>query len=193
MSHAEVEIPSKRYWEEKFVEFDFDFIVKHLFLPNAMPRKCQIFNWRIFNGQINTEARLLRMRLSNGTCTLCTLELENVQHLLISCTCVEKVWIGIENMISKIRQNYTLLSNFNKIFGFKDIDTEMEFCNTLLSITRWNIWKRRCIFRYENKYMSQDELLTWILDDYKQNLQILRTGVLFKNKALIEEIQRRIE
>ena len=75
----------------------------------------------------------------------------------------------IEIVINKIRQKYTVLSNYIKTFGFTDIDEENEFCNVLLSITRWIIWKRRCIFKYEHKYMEQEELFSWIHNDFKQS------------------------
>ena len=138
MFHENVVIPSKGYWDTKYPNIDFEFIVKYLFMSKILSRKCQVFNWRIFHGQINTESRLLRMKLSNGTCKICKNAIENIDHMLILCTGIKSVWDRIEIMISKIRQQNTVLSNFDKTFGFTDIDGENEFCN-VLSISRWII------------------------------------------------------
>ena len=50
MFHENVEIPSKGYWDTKYPNIDFEFIVKYLFMSKILSRKCQVFNWRIFHG-----------------------------------------------------------------------------------------------------------------------------------------------
>ena len=66
-----------------------------------MPNKVLDFNWRIFHGQIVTEKRLQKMNLSNGMCTLCKSELEDITHLFAKCSYFKKVWNWVEYILEK--------------------------------------------------------------------------------------------
>ena len=54
----------------------------------------------------------------------------------------------------------------------------------ILSIVRWLIWKRRCLQRYENEYMSTFVLNEWIRQELKQHLQVLLKGKHSKYKHM---------
>ena len=44
----------------------------------SFPRQCKDFNWKLFQGQINTESRLQRMSLSDGRCKICCIQVEKL-------------------------------------------------------------------------------------------------------------------
>ena len=64
--------------------------------------------------------------------------------------------------------------------------------NTMLGITRWNIWKRRCTYRYDNKLKPVQCCLSTILKEILQHFNILEKQERFKAKAsmLRDEMMR---
>jgi len=64
---------SENYWAKKFNDTDFDFLMlyKKSFVCKITPRNILDFNWRIFNGQVITENKLMLMKLSDGICKCC--------------------------------------------------------------------------------------------------------------------------
>ena len=143
---------STDYWKARFDvdSIDFNMWYKKLFVCKMMPRKVLDFNWRIFHGQIVTEKRLASMKLSDGKCTSCKLEVEDVTHIFVKCPTYKTVW---EYVIS-ILKNFDIpqLDEFNIIAGFLHEDALFDIVNTLLSMTRWIIWKRRCSSKFEKDY-----------------------------------------
>ena len=168
----EVEIKSLNYWRERFPDLDLDLMISKLFMCKSISRKCLFFNWRIFHGQIFTESALNRMNLSDGFCVLCN-DREDTYHLLITCPSVQYVWKEIDMTIKKIKGQDSGLNQFQKLFGFLDDSIKSEFCNVLLSITRWLIWKRRCLLKKESEFMTQVQLVNWIINDFKSQLRVM--------------------
>ena len=167
-----IEIRSLNYWRDKYPDFNFKLLISNMFLCKSINRKCLFFNWRIFNGQIFTESVLNRMNLSDGSCRLCN-DREDLAHLLIACPNIQYVWKEVEKIICIIKEHDCTIGQFHKIFGFLDDSVKSEICNILLSITRWLIWKRRCLFKKESEFMPQIQLFKWIINDFKSHLKIL--------------------
>ena len=167
-----IEVRSLNYWRDKYPDLDFKLLISNMFLSKSITRKCLFFNWRIFNGQVFTESVLNRMNLSDGICLLCN-DREDLTHLLTICPSIQFVWKEVEKIIRIIKEPDCVIGQFQKIFGFFDDSVKSELSNILLSITRWLIWKRRCLFKKEQEFMSQVQLFKWILNDFKSHLKIL--------------------
>ena len=87
ISHSNI---GEKKWPDKHI--DFQFWYKKLLTCLIIPRKVLDFNWRVFHGQIVTEKRLMKMKLSNGQCKLCEKGIEDVQHLFVDCPYSKCVW-----------------------------------------------------------------------------------------------------
>jgi hypothetical protein len=181
-----VESKSIPYWINKFPSTNIDF--KSWYSCNLMskicPRKCLDFNWKIFHGQVCTENKLKGMKFSDGKCRLCKTHNENVEHILIDCKCVSEIWFNIEKLLAKVLKKTVILTRFQMIVGFFNKEVIFVIIDLILSIVRWLIWKRRCLQRYENEYMSTFVLNEWIRQELKQHLQVLLKGKHSKYKHM---------
>ena len=141
-------IKSESYWTNKlgYRKNEFNSWYNKLFVNYIIPRKILDFNWRVFHGQVVTENRLKKMNLSNGICSLCHLEIEDIEHLFCRCNAYSEIWTTAESMLRAL--GVTRLTNFNRIVGIIDSSHGNDVFNMILSITRWVIWKRRCSKKY---------------------------------------------
>ena len=86
------------------------------------------------------------MNLSDGICSLCLLEIEDIEHIFCKCNVFSGVWAFTESLL--INLGITELTNLNKISGIFHGCHEFDVTNMILSITRWIIWKGRCSKKY---------------------------------------------
>ncbi len=158
---SSVELKSTYYWISKFPNenIDFDRWYKLNFTSKLCPRECLDFNWRVFHNLVNVEVRLEKMNYSDGICLLCGQEKENISHLLVYCEMVTDIWEDISVMINEVFNIDLLLNDFHKIVGLLEIGTKNEVINMIISIVRWNIWKRRCDYKYDKTYTKTDSLI----------------------------------
>ena len=134
---------SKSYWNDKFqCEFDFAELFKNLFVCKITPRKALDFNWRLFNFSVNFEKYLVKMRLSNGKCKCCLMEICDAFHLFIECKYFAVVRNIVINMLNLL--GYTDWLPVNWIFGFHENENNNKVANMILSCYRWSVWKRHC-------------------------------------------------
>ena len=182
---------SEKYWTQKFCHINIDFPVLYskLFVSKLIPRCVLDFNWRIFNGQVLTEKKLLLMKLSNGLCSCCHLENEDLTHLFVECSYFKPVWAQVEYILSDIES--IDLQPFHHIFGFLSDDYHTGVINMILSIARWCIWKRRCTVKYEKreqiKLSVKDEFTIFL----KEHLCMMNNSSQIKDsleKSLFEKI-----
>lgn len=173
--HAECK--SENYWISKFPDkgIDFDNWYMYNFINKCTPNKCLDFNWKIFHGQVNTEKKLQLMNYSDGKCSLCKVKLENLEHLLFDCIEVNGIWSVIENMLNTIVDKHLALDKFTILVGIisNDKNDTDEILNMVLSISRWIIWKRRCLLRYDKKYLSIIQLINWVRQEIYMHIDIL--------------------
>ena len=178
---------SMSYWDKKFpcVDIDFDMWFDVIINNKYSPRKTLDFNWRILHGQINTENKLSYMNFSTGICTICRMENENVEHLLVTCNNLETIWKKINDIIVLFTKER--LTHFNKIVGFLRDEDNFHIVNTVLSIVRWIIWKRRCLFKYDNKWLDEKGLWLWIKHEVQIHINLLLCGNVTDNKNVLLE------
>jgi hypothetical protein len=187
-----LDIKSKRYWQEKFQDHDIDFSMWYLcnFLNYLTPRKCKDFNWKLFYGLINIEARLLKMNISNGLCKVCKSSLENLEHLLYDCNYVKKIW-------NSIFQECLILWNIEQdkiviLAGVLENSNESMVVNMILSLCRWIIWKRRNILKFENKYLDEETTIIWIRQEIVSHCITLLKCRLIKENGKYVSILKKI-
>ena len=188
MSTNQIVVKPVMYWKNKFmdIEIDFDKWYTCNFMNKLSPRKCIDFNWRIFHGQVNTESKLKKMNFSDGMCKLCMEFNENVEHIIIDCQHVKGIWQNIETLISVILESDTELTRFNIMAGYLIDGFNYGIVNMMLSVARWLIWKRRCIFKYDGKYINIIGLEKWIQQEISEHINVLMLSSCVKNKELLE-------
>ena len=140
---------SQTYWSSKFpnTEIDWNICFKGNFVNPSMPRKCNDFNWKIFYGLVNTEVRLKRTKISTGCCCVCKNGDENLEHLYF-CNGITLVWNEIEMIMRSVSNVEIKLDHV--LVGYVQDEQNNFIINVLLSISRWEIWKRRNHIRYND-------------------------------------------
>ena len=167
------EIRSKQYWQHKFkdIDIDFDMMYKSSFNNFIIPRKCVDFNWKCFHGNIATETKLLKMKFSNGLCKLCEIDIENLEHLLFNCTKLKDIWKNINEKVKPVC-NYDI-DRFVVMMGVHSKDANAVIINMIVSISRWIIWKRRNLFKFQNEFTNAKKLYEWIEHEINEHCKVL--------------------
>ena len=173
---------SKDYWTQKFdVPINWECWYHFNFINKSMPRKCKDFNWRIFYGQINTEMRLAKMKLSDGICKICNNEIENLEHLLFKCTDLAKIWgVLTELIIESINSNFRIIPFYVQA-GYFEEHEGAEIINALLTICRWGIWKRRNMNKYEQQLININQCIQSIKSDIRTHMDVMVRSNIIKS------------
>ncbi len=61
-----------------------------------------------------------------------------------------------------------------------------EIMNMILSLCRWIIWKRRCIQKYERKYIDICDLKKWVKSEIKKHTYNLLNGKFIHKKPALK-------
>ena len=156
------ESKSEVYWQRKFPEHELDFSLwyQEMFCNKLCERKALDFNWKLFHGQVNAETKLKAMGFSDGFCKICKIEQENTEHIFI-CKDIENFWSKLEETLEIIDMNLPI-TRFQQMVGVLNEGYYNSIMNMILSMSRWEIWKRRCTYRYENRYLDE-KCLTYVI------------------------------
>ena len=183
---------SDLYWSMKFPnsEINFKRYFRNNFVNSFLPRKCKDFNWRIFYGQVNVETRLRRMNLSSGMCCICKTFEENLEHMMYHCQGIRSMWTEIESLLCKVLHHDFSICLLNVLLGHFDDDQFLsDVVNVLISIARWEIWKRRNHIRYEKYDFPVKNLTSKVKNEIKRHLQMIQSN---NGNTLIENILREL-
>ena len=130
-------------------------------VKNKIDRKIKQFLWKCLYEVNNTGERLRKMGKGNGKCQLCNKEEETQNHLFLNC---EKLYempgrltslIAINLNIQTVNLNEELLlAGFCNDFSPKQNAELLKIIGTY----KWNTWKRRNTFIFENKLESINTL-----------------------------------
>lgn len=167
-----VEIRSKEYWLQKLgledIKWDTWFEVNNI--NKLTPRKTKDFNWRLLHGLVNTEKKLKAMKLSDGLCKMCNRGVvEDINHLLYDCQNAKELWGIMEQIVTTWLNEPFIIQEIQALTGvwnneYMNVDNKILIINTLLSICRHHIWRRRCSIKYGNEQINQTQnkkLLKW--------------------------------
>ena len=176
---------SKMYWCNKFQEnFEWETIFLSNFANRLLPRKIQDFNWKIFYGAIPVENRLHVMRKSDGICKLCLTDIENVEHLMVSCPALKNVWQKVQELLKVAVPDVNIITYKEIVMGYCHHGKEYDIVNMLIFICKWQIWLRRNFMVFESDLKGID----WLWNSYKTILKgqistVLRSRFMGKRKS----------
>ena len=72
--------------------------------------------------------------------------------------------------------------------GYFETGLESEFVNMIISISRWNIWKRRCTIRYENIFVDIEKSKNDIFQEIYNHCKMLKRTCKQELASLIDNI-----
>ncbi len=132
------------------------------------------------------------MGYSDGTCSICSNNGENLEHVLLNCESLVEIWNRVEVIVEKFdmdSDNVFFDKNSDVFCGILRANIKSDLVNCLLSIIRWTIWKRRCTNKYENKLINVTALKKWINTEIYTHIQTLKkTKLCNKIKNCIKEL-----
>ena len=143
-------------------ELQWENIWKNVY-NNFSDRKSKQLQWKFIHNIIYTEERLQKMNRSNGCCHFCK-EKETLLHLFVHCKLVDEIWEYIFEKITElcVQNGVDCLQKTeqNIIFGIHDKDDiGTLIINTIIFLTKWVIWKKRNIAKYQKKVIVKLELM----------------------------------
>jgi hypothetical protein len=102
----------------------------------------------------------------NGICHFCK-DPENLMHLFVNCKLVDSVWTEIFQKINEFyEQNKikTISKSENSIIvGISHRDDEINtIVNTILTTTKWMIWKEWNVAKYQKKKITKLKIINLI-------------------------------
>ena len=158
--------------ELEVTDIHFNSWYKYLFMSKYLPRQVQIFNWRIFHGQVLT-GNILRYMKYSEKCSVCKCNdvIEDRIHLFVDCKSLKEIWDFVDNIFRVL--NFEPLNVYDKIVGFYKKCNEIELKNIILGIARWRIWKRRCSYRMQKDYAPKVSVLFQFKYDLKIHIDTL--------------------
>ena len=102
----------------------------------------------------------------NGSCHFCK-DIENLIHLFVSCKLVDSVWREVFQRINTfyVKNEIQTISKSDNtiILGISHRDVEINaIVNTILTTTKWIIWKERNVAQYQKKNITKLKIINLI-------------------------------
>ncbi len=164
----------EQYWQDKFGDIEWN-DVYDIYNNPLLERKIKEFNWKILNKCLSTENRIKYFAESDGVCKLCSIEDENVEHMLFNCDALGEYWSCVFRLLKcvlssiKVDEQIFFLG-FNK--EEHPILNTRHVLNFVLAESKWIVWKRRCIIRYDNKWLTDKQMVCMIESRLLQRIKI---------------------
>ena len=114
------------------------------------------------------------MNLSNGRCHLCQIRDndETMQHLFFKCPSVNKIIKEIEAIFNRsgLTANIEIkeLNIMLGLYGGEDLDV---IFNTVIFISKWEIWKIRNKVKYNQSRIGDHTIFNTWKNNFKKHLQ----------------------
>ena len=132
---------------------------------------------------IYTKERLQKMNKSpNGSCHFCK-DPENLMHLFVNCKLVDSVWTEIFQKIyefyekNEIKTKTISKSENSIILGISHRDDQINaVVNTILTTTKWMIWKERNVAKYQKKKITKLKIINLIKSEISLIFSLARSN-----------------
>ena len=98
------------------------------------------------------------MRKSDGVCKLCNQGVGNIEHLFVSCPKLGKFWEHLAECIEITMSNWIRVSLEIIVTGLTSDDADYPVINMIVFICKWELWKQRNVYVFENNLISLEIL-----------------------------------
>jgi hypothetical protein len=149
------------YWENKFGHIEWQYIYSCVQSNPLLSRKIKEFQWKVLNRCITTENKIKHFADSNGVCKLCGLEIENVEHMLVDCESLGEYWncvFRLMRLLYDISIDESMFFTGIQLTNPECTDVE-KVLNFILEESKWMVWKRRCIVRYDDVWLNDKQMV----------------------------------
>ncbi len=170
-------------WEAQYGEQEWVRIYKGA-SNKLVERKCIDLHWKSLTYGLNTEEKLKKMKLSNGKCSLCTIEIENTEHLFFGCELISSIWAFFSTTCQQI---WNIALNEEIILLLCDKKNPEKYPRTVYGVivfivisVKWILWKRRNLTKYDNKWNSELETEQWAKQYIIKRIEVLMTAKIKK-------------
>jgi len=145
--------------------------------------KCKFFLWLLLQRKLLTSDRIIkRGGQANPICQLCRTRNESMTHMVANCPYSKRVWWHIAQQTGHLniqpRQSVTNLKLWWSDLSGETQTADPEHRNQIITYTTWNIWKERCRRVYDNKALTEIQLVAVIRQEVaalRQAMQMLDT------------------
>ena len=169
LSHENIEIHSVK----KHPSLPWDTIWKRVFNTILDNKLCD-FQWRLAHRVLNTGERIAKWGLSDGKCPFphCN-EVESFLHLFWNCSRIIPILRWTKTVFfSLIGSNYSF-SDSLFLYGYHGIDVPDIVFDRLwfvFCITKFVIWKSRCVFVFQDVNQTVDVMRSTIVKEIKDRV-----------------------
>ena len=170
----------ERYWCEKFNLDMSECVSFYTSQTNQMlDRKVRDFKWKLINRCLTTEAKLKHIANSDGMCKLCEVEQEDEDHLM-HCETQGEYWNVVHKCLP--RSEDIALNEEILVIGYLEQRLDAGVINCVIEESKWVAWKRRCIIKYENKWIRDDQMINMLKSRLNNRIEILAKSVKWRRK-----------
>ncbi|XP_015931644.1 uncharacterized protein LOC107457958 [Arachis duranensis] len=146
-----VEVLQEETLDEEILSYGF---TKEIW-KGLVPPRVELFAWFVLVGRVNTKDRLSRLEIlqqNDNLCVLCKKEVENTQHLFVTCELSWQVWCA---WVSSFGQKWTAPDNLKDHFEswrYMPVKrTQRKSWIVGFFSVIWIIWLRRNEVIFQNK------------------------------------------
>ena len=179
-------------WEEILGrEIDWKVVYIELNRTDSLRERKEIdFNWKCIQNVVWTEQKLKRIGQSNGLCSRCGIEEEDLEHLLYMCECNENIWLLVEGWIKHFDDEVKITIDVI-ILGYRSKDGKLSeqtnFINMIIDIVKWHLWKYRNDIKYNEIWSDMDKVRKEIRGTLQWKKEIFKR---MKKDKIVENIER---
>ncbi len=155
-------------WEEILnIEIEWETVYRELNRKDSIRERKEIdFSWKCIQNVVWTEQKLKRIGQSNGICSRCGIEEEDLEHLLYMCECNENIWSIVEQWVKDFDDDIKISLNVI-ILGYRskdgNINDNTNLINMIIDSVKWKIWKWRNDIKYNNDWCEIDRIIREII------------------------------
>ena len=109
-------------------------------------------------------------------CCICKDEKEDLEHILINCTGINQVWEWVERSINCLDGKTYTVTKQEKILNYRSVTEKHQYHNIILviiAIARYELWKRRCVYRYDKRQIDIKSTIETIKAKLKTHMDLI--------------------
>lgn len=146
-----------------------------LAFSNMLGNKLMDFQWRLAHHILYTGKRIKDWGMGDGICPCeqCN-EIETISHIFWECPKAKTVLIWVEKIFHRLAGDNSSFNMKLYLFGFPCVDFPQIVFNRIwfiFCITKFAIWKSRCLHIFEDQAQTGTALLSIIAKEIKTRVE----------------------
>ena len=138
----------------------------NMVFDQILDTKLQVFCWKVAHNVVMTRVKLLSWRIGDGGCPLSGCQgKETLSHALLECNQVFPIVQWAKSFLRPLLGNNVQVSNDFWLYGSPSPGLPSSVIRRawyILTLSKFFIWKRRCMFLFENRFIPNDDVIKLI-------------------------------